>query len=200
MTEKFRSSPIPFSGEVSDEAILGVSIATTGEALGHRLMFDETSLSKLLQLGNSKPTGIKSRYTHPDFFTDGMGKYLGRFKNFRVVGSKLLADLQISKTAHSSPNGDIGRYVLDLAKEDPTAFGASVVVDLDRVWLTKDGQELPAGGGRPASAVGQYPVARITTLYAADLVDEPALNPSGLFENTEQMIKDLFVITHPYAI
>jgi hypothetical protein len=182
MTEKFRSDPITFSGVVGNDAILGVSIATTGEAMGHRLEFDEVSLWQLQQLGSSKSTGVKSRFTHPDWFHDGMGKYLGRFKNFRVEGSKLAADLQISKTAHNSPHGDIGHYVLDLAIEDPTAFGVSVVVDLDRVWVTTDGQELPASGGRPSNASGKYPVARITGLYAADLVDEPALNPNGLFQ------------------
>ena len=191
MPEKFRSTPIIFSGSVSDDTILGVSIATTGEAQGHRLLFDETSMSQLQQLASSKPAGIKSRYTHPDFLSDGMGKYLGRFRNFRVDNNKLLADLHISKTAHSSPNGDIGRYVLDLANEDPSAFGVSVVVDLDRVWTTADGQELPTGGGKPSSATGKYPVARITALYAADVVDEPALNPAGLFSQ-EEVIRDLF--------
>ena len=186
MTEKFRSAPISFSGEVNDDAILGVSVATTGEALGHRLVFDNTSLLQLQQIAAAKSNGIKSRYTHPDWFSDGLGKYLGRFKNFRVEGDKLAADLQISKTAHSSPAGDIGGYVLNLAREDPTAFGVSVVVDLDRVWVTSSGEELPASGGKPAGATGKYPVARITALYAADVVDEPALNPAGLFKQDTQ--------------
>jgi hypothetical protein len=202
MSEKFISNPISFAGVIEDDAILGVSVATTGEALGHRLVFDDTSLFQLQQYGNSKSVGIKSRFTHPDWFSDGLGKYLGRFKNFRVEGSKLAADLHISQTAHTSPHGDIGRYVLDLAKEDPTALGVSVVVDLDRVWITSDGQELPFGGGKPSNAVGKYPVARITSLYAADVVDEPALNPeglftervnpNGLFQSTEEAIRNLF--------
>jgi hypothetical protein len=181
MKEKFRSDPISLSGEIINDTILGVSVATTGEAIGHRLQFDDTSLFQLQQYGNSKPWGIKSRFTHPDMFSDGLGKYLGRFKNFRVDGFKLIADLQISKTAHTSPAGDIGKYVLDLAAEDPTALGVSVVVDLDRVWVTSDGNEVSAAGGKPTGATGKYPVARITSLYAADIVDEPALNPEGLF-------------------
>jgi hypothetical protein len=204
MTEKFRSDPITFTGMIGEDAILGVSIATAGEASGHRLLFDQVTLSQLQLLGSSKATGVKSRFTHPDWFHDGMGKYLGRFRNFRIVatpeapanggqvGPKLVADLLISKTAHRSPTGDIGQYVLDLAREDPTSFGVSVVVDLDRVWPTKDGQELPASGGRPANAIGDYPVARIKALYAADVVDEPALNPNGLFQVSDDKLKNLF--------
>ena len=170
MTEKLRINPIEFFGVVEGEVITGVSIATTGEAVGHRLLFDETSLAQLQQLAAAKSRGVKSRFTHPDWFHDGLGKYLGRFTNFQVIGHKLVADLQLSKTSHTSPAGDIGQYVLDLAGEDPSALGVSVVVDLERERI--EGQELP--------------VARITQLYAADVVDEPALNPDGLFEITEQ--------------
>jgi HK97 family phage major capsid protein len=166
--EKLRINPISLSGIVGDEALLGVSIATTGEAVGHRLLFDETSLQQLQKLAAAKARGVKSRFTHPDWFHDGLGKYLGRFINFRVDGPKLVADLQLSKTSHSSPAGDIGRYVLDLAREDPSALGVSVVVDLFREWPTGNHEDLP--------------VARITELYAADVVDEPALNPGGLFQ------------------
>jgi HK97 family phage major capsid protein len=177
MTEKFRLNPIQFAGVVDGEVISGVSIATTGEAVGHRLMFDQTSLAQLQLLASSKPRGVKSRFTHPDWFHDGLGKYLGRFTNFQILevasvvpAMKLVADLQLSKTSHTSPAGDIGQYVLDLAGEDPSALGVSVVVDLQRERV--EGQDLP--------------VARITQLYAADVVDEPSLNPDGLFEITEQ--------------
>ena len=191
MTENLRLSTVQFSGAIGDDAILGVSIATTGEAVGHRLLFDQVTLDQLQQLAAAKATGIKSRFTHPDWFHDGLGKYLGRFRNFRVNGDKLVADLLISKTAHSSPAGDIGNYVLDLAREDPAALGVSVVVDLERAWSTPGG-DVPVGTGRPADATGKYPVARITQLYAADVVDEPALNPQGLFQATDEQIRQLF--------
>ena len=88
MTENLRLNPIGFTGAIGDEAILGVSIATTGEAVGHRLLFDQVTLDQLQQLAASKAGGIKSRFTHPDWFHDGLGKYLGRFRNFRVNGDK----------------------------------------------------------------------------------------------------------------
>src|SRR4030042_3785911 len=176
MTEKFRTNNIPLAGTVDGSVIIGVSVATTGEAQGHHLLFDEKSLTQLKQLGELKTTGIKSRFTHPDWFHDGLGKYLGRVKNFQVVsGSKLIGDLHISPTAHSSPAGNLAEYVLALASEDPSAFGVSVVVDLDRVWITQDGEEVPASGRHPSNATGDTPVASITSFYAADLVDDPAL-------------------------
>jgi HK97 family phage major capsid protein len=183
VTEKFRSNPLPFAGAIGEDAILGVSIATTGEAAGHRLLFDQVTLSQLEQLGRSKASGVKSRFTHPDWFHDGLGKYLGRVKNFRLDIDKVVGDLYISRSAHSSPAGDIGQYVLDLAREDPSAFGVSIVVDLDRVWVASDGQEVPVREGRPSNARDKYPVARLQALYAADLVDDPALNPNGLFNS-----------------
>jgi len=195
MTEKLRLTSIQFTGAIEGDVIRGVSIATTGEAVGHRLLFDQISISQLQQLGASKTIGVTSRFTHPDWLGihDGLGKYLGRFKNFRVDGSKLAADLHISKTAHSTPAGDIGGYITALAIEDPASLGVSVVIDFDRVWTTADGQEKPASAGRPNNATGKFPVARITGLYAADLVDEPALNPNGLFEQGEQSMPDLLL-------
>jgi len=79
VTEKFRVTPIGLSGIIGDDAILGVSIASTGEAVGHHVVFDETTLTQLQQLGAAKASGVKSRFTHPDWFHDGLGKYLGRF-------------------------------------------------------------------------------------------------------------------------
>ncbi len=183
MTEKLRCNPITFTGAIGDDVIFGVSLATTGEAAGHRLLFDQVTLSQLEQLGKAKATGVKSRFTHPDWFHDGLGKYLGRVKNIRQDAGKVVGDLFISRTAHSSPAGDIGQYVLELAHEDPSAFGVSIVVDLDRVWVTTAGEEKPAGSGRPADARDRFPTARLSALYAADLVDDPALNPQGLFQS-----------------
>jgi len=202
-TEKLRSNPIQLTGSIGEDAILGVSIATTGEAVGHRLLFDQVTLSQLQLLASSKATGVKSRFTHPDWFHDGLGKYLGRVRNFRLESEKLVGDLLISKSAHSSPAGDIGQYVLDLAREDPAALGVSIVVDFDRVWPTANGKELPAAGGRPDGATGKYPVARIKELYAADLVDEPALNPNGLFRvasASQFSPEEMFAFLHPEAV
>jgi hypothetical protein len=190
MTEKLRLSTIPLAGIIEENVITAVSIATTGEAIGHRLLFDLKSLEQLQSLGRATLSGIKSRFTHPDWFHDGLGKYLGRVKNFRIEGEKLVGDLYISQSAKTSPAGNLGQYILDLAREDPTALGVSVVIDLERVWPTDTGQEVPTREGKPSNATTPYPVARPTHLYAADLVDEPALNPEGLFRVRNELVAD----------
>ena len=190
MTEKFRTNTIPLAGTVDGDVILGVRVATTGEAQGHRLEFDRTSLDQLQKLQVPEASlGIKSRFTHPDWFHDGLGKYLGRVRRFSGgTDDKLIRRPPHQPQLQSSPAGNLAEYVLSLATEDPGSFGVSVVVDLDRVWVTTDGHEVSAAEGRPANATGKYPVARITAFYAADLVDEPALNPEGLiYRGTERL-------------
>jgi len=71
----------------------------------------------------------------------------------------------ISETASSSPMGNLGGYVLDLASEDPEAFGTSVVIQ----YTTIESED-----------VSELPVIRVSKLYASDVVDEPAAN-EGLF-------------------
>ncbi len=162
--------------------IYGVSIAQAVEAAGHRLVFDHHSLNQLVNLGNASIKGIKARFAHPSFTQDGLGSYLGRFRNFRLEGEKALADLHLSRAAAHSPAGDLRAYILSLAQEDPESFGVSIVVDLQAVWTTPNG-ETPGKNPRPANALTTHPVARITRLYGVDVVDDPALNPSGLFQS-----------------
>ncbi len=185
MSEKFSTQPLELNGHVEGDVIRQVSLASTGVAAGHALEFDLTSLKQMEQLAAHKSGGVKCRFTHPDWTHDGLGRYLGRLRDLHTAGDKLVGDLHLSKSARSSPAGNLGDYVLELAAEDPAALGLSVVVDLQRVWVTSDGQELPASAGRPANACSQFPAARILALYAADLVDEPALNPAGLFSAAE---------------
>ncbi|MBN2148713.1 MAG: hypothetical protein JW726_15100 [Anaerolineales bacterium] len=184
-TEIFSSAPTRgIHGEIDPDnyVIYGVSICSLAEAAGHRLLFDDTSLRQIIELGNKHPKGVKCRFAHPSITVDGMGRYLGRVKNFRFFQDKVIADLFLSAVAAQSPSGDLRKYVLALACEDPQAFGISVVVDISRVWILSTGEEVPAEGPRPKKATTTYPIARVHRLYAADCVDDPALNPGGLFQ------------------
>ncbi|HNT25111.1 MAG TPA: hypothetical protein PKM21_12135 [Anaerolineales bacterium] len=149
--------------------IHGVSLAQTGQATGHSLQFDQASLQAMINLAAPQTRGIKSRFTHPSMLSDGLGTYLGRVRDLRIDGNKLLGDLHLAQSASRSPAGDLRAYVLSLAAEDPAALGLSVVVDLDLEPVQN-----------------QLPAARITAFYSADLVDEPALNPQGLFKAAPQ--------------
>jgi hypothetical protein len=173
-------------GRVDREAhvLRGVSAMQAVEALGHGLMVDRTSLQQFADLGNAAAAGLKSRFTHPGLSADGLGKYLGRMRNFQVQGDKVIGDLHLSETAAKSPSGDLREYVESLAEEDPEAFGLSVVVDGYGAWTLADGTETPDEGFRPQGATAKYPALRIEAAHAVDAVDEPAANRDGLFGNT----------------
>jgi hypothetical protein len=188
--QNFRSLPISsHSTQIDpDQGIIrDVAVAHATEAAGHRLMFDTTTLRQLFDLGNKSSAGIKTRFTHPGLSSDGLGKYLGRMKNFHFEGNRLIADLHLADAPASAPDGNLRQYVLDLAQEDPASFGVSVVTSLEKVWTRANGEEVPAKNPKPEDSLYEYPVARITKFHAADLVDEPALNPNGMFA-AEQLV------------
>jgi hypothetical protein len=184
----FRSLPIfSHSNQINKDIgiITGCAIAHATEAAGRRLLFDMVTLEQLANLGNASKPGIKSRFTHPGLSSDGLGKYLGRVKDFRIHDTRLVADLHLADAPANSPEGNLRQYVLDLAQEDPASFGMSVVVSLDKFWKRANGEEVPAKNPKPNDSLYEYPVARITKFHAADLVDEPALNPTGIFAQAD---------------
>lgn len=185
---------VPVKAPRIDEAngiIFGASAMQAVEALGHGVDIDQTSLELLRDLGNALPDGAKSRFGHPGMCADAMGTALGRQKNFRIEGDKVVGDLHLSTAAAKSPRGDLRAYVLQLAKDDPAAFGMSVVVEAKRHWKLKDGGELASDDDSlrrrdgsfaiPANAVGARPFLRPYVFAASDTVDEPAANRSGMF-------------------
>ena len=107
--------------------IRGYSVVTRGEAKGHEAWIDETFLDQVVAVGNAIDTGLKSRFTHPGLCSDGLGKFLGRTRNFRRVDGRVVGDLHFAQAGSKSPDGDLAGYVMDLADEDPDAFGASIV-------------------------------------------------------------------------
>ncbi len=161
--------------------IYGVSAMQAVEALGHGVMVDDVTLQQVADIGNAAKFGIKSRFTHPGMCEDGMGSMIGRVKNFRVMGDKVVGDLHLSESSQSSPRGDLWKYTLDLAEEDPSAFGMSVVVDQQLAWKLDDGSEVI--GDRPEAITDDtvLPFLRVSKLHAVDVVDEPAANRDGLF-------------------
>jgi hypothetical protein len=187
--ERFRSLPVKSSQlrvDRDQRVIYGVSAAQAVEALGHGVMLDEKSIDQLVTLGNASKRGVKSRFTHPGMSADGLGKYLGRLKDFRTEGDKAVADLHLSALASKAPTGDLSSYVMDMAEQEPDMFGMSVVIDMDRAWRMEDGSEKKVSGWddeRPKGALDKLPVARIKQFVACDAVDEPAANRDGIFSS-----------------
>lgn len=193
MTKRFRALPVRDNTDlrVDREAgtagvIYGVSAIQAVEALGHGVLADATTLAQVEEQGNSTKMGLKCRYTHPGMSSDGLGKMLGRLRDFRVEGDKTVADLHFNKSSRKTPDGDLGDYVMTLAEEDPAALGMSIVFDMQAVWVTTDGDEVPAGDDdedRDEQYTTTMPLARVKSLMACDVVDEPAANRDGLFSS-----------------
>lgn len=177
-------------GDYGAGVIRGVSVITRGEALGHDFWVDDTMLAQTRDAINSSPKGAKARFTHPGMSGDGLGTYLGRWKNASIDGDQTRADLHIVPSAHSTPEGDLAGYTMDLAEEDPGAFGTSIVFE-------HDGDEEGAFESRnlcddkfcspDKMNAGNLPHARIKELRGADVVDDPAANPDGLFRKGRRL-------------
>lgn len=135
--------------------------------------FDADALAQIVALGNAQPKGLKSRFGHPSLSADGLGKYLGRAKNFRLAdgGKKVRADLHLDPTSlKPSPEGGgtpLGEYVLSLAESDPGAFSSSLVLRAEKLYT------LDAEGRRKKAPDGQDlpPLWKPTELHASDVVD-----------------------------
>ena len=171
-------------GDYSAGKLTGVSLIAQGEALGHDMWIDDVTLQQVAKYANQSNNGIKSRFTHPSMSADGMGRHLGRLKNVRVEGEKVVGDLHFAQSAHSTPEGDLAEYVMQLAEEDPAAAGLSIVFEHDREAEqeymsehTTDSFESP-----DEKNMRNLPHVRLEKLRAADIVDEPAANPEGLFD------------------
>lgn len=172
--EFFRTSALraaPTGGvDLEAKTINGVKVMQLGKVNDSRpWAVDLETLDQVVQFGNADPKGLKARFTHPSMSDDGFGKYLGRWKNFRMEGDAAYADLQLSESSFDTPNGDLGSYILQLAKEDPTAFGVSAATKLAEEMY----QETPEGKVVPL---------RLAGLRAVDFVDEPAATRGGLFD------------------
>lgn len=143
------------SVDKENEVLHGVQITLEGEALGHGVWLDREFCEAIAAAGNATgDVGVKVRYGHPAMCSDAIGTELARAKNFRVVDldrdrsvdgedvsakgvAGVLADIYILKSAHSAPQGDIAKHVMETAAEDPKQFGQSIVFTYAD-WVVKD--------------------------------------------------------------
>jgi hypothetical protein len=181
------AEPVQVSRDGGDNGagiLSGVSLIAAGEALGHDMWIDDVTLSQVAEQAGQGKHGIKSRFTHPSMSADGMGRHLGRIKDVRVEGDRVLGDLHFAKSAHSTPDGNLAEYVMELAEEDPAAAGLSIVFEHDAE--REEAYQASFGDGPFESPdednVKNLPHVRLAKLRAADVVDEPAANPEGMFD------------------
>lgn len=159
----------------------------TGDAIGHGRTADLTTLSLMAELGNAK-NRVNGRFGHPAISANAMGKRVMSATNFRVMGNKLLQDVQLDPFAKNSPSfaRDPIPYLLDRIERDPANIGMSVVITSDSVWVMEDGTELSIysdeGRKRRNEAVNKQPLLRPEKFHFVDVVDEGALTPNGMFD------------------
>jgi len=155
----------------SDQAlIMGVSVITEGDALGHGVMIDAMSLATIKEHAMMKANGVKVMLDHDD----GIENTIGVMRNFAIEGIQLRADLQLLKAHGETP------LIIEMAETMPELFGMSI-----------------SFSGTLEEIGGVYYV-RCEELYSIDIVDMPAANPSGLFSakvDSTQKAMDLQAIT-----
>lgn len=181
--------------------IRGVSVLTTGPALGHGFDVDRTTVEQVARLG----AGVRGRWTHGGLSDDGLGRHLGVWENIRLEAFRLcracstevdaakcvgcgadttpelraIGDFAFAPTAHKiRPDGlDVPApvYLMDRAEEDPESLGISVVARFAFEELKGESEEEPRRLAR---------IEARTDLKRADWVADPAANPVGLHEGT----------------
>jgi hypothetical protein len=194
----------PTGGDSGAGLIRGMAVITRGEALGHSMWIDAVFLQQVTDAINAQANGVKARFTHPGLSGDGLGKFTGRVKGASLDGDIVRADLHFSETAHETPDGDLAAYLMQLAGDDPDAFGNSIVflhdwkaeedfqIENGATWEETDwGEEILVGFESPdPDNVHHYPHARLAQLRAVDAVDEPAANPAGLFHRGQETAQE----------
>ena len=167
----------PEEVDVERGILRGVAIVTEGEAQGHCISLDAEFVEDTIRHGNKRKSGLKVRFGHPNMSSTALGTFLGRAKSFRldeVRGAAVArADVYLSNEAKETPNGDLHSYVMGMADNEADMLGMSIV-------FTEGSPFQKAGPDGKVDKDSPW-YARLEKLHAADLVDDPAANPDGLF-------------------
>ena len=166
-------------GEFGAGFIKNFAVITAGPALGHGAWVDSEFVNQVANELAAAKKGIKSRYTHPNQCGDSLSKGLGRVF-YRADGDgKVRGDLHFWKAAHNTPDGNLAGFLIDLAEDDPEAFGSSISFMRDPEAEEQFAMDNPTSPD-PANTEN-HPHVRLGKLRFVDIVDEPAANPDGLF-------------------
>jgi hypothetical protein len=148
--------------ELEETELGGVSILEVGEAKGHDLFVDKTSLETALKLMSNAKNGVKVKMNHGS----GLDAVVGFARNPRIDGDKLVADLRLLR---NSPHYGL---IKEMASEAPDQFGVSLAfVNESETINGKD-------------------YIRPQSIASADLVSSPAAT-NGLFEEMVKFMEKL---------
>lgn len=152
--------------------ISGVSVISVGEAKGHGMFVDATTLEQVKLSAEAHEDGVKVKTDH----WSGFNGIVGLIKNFQIEGDKLRGDL------HLLENHEAREKVLEMAEKMPSQFGISISFsgEAETKPVENDG------------VTREMKFARCESLEACDLVDSPAANKDGLFSaDKDQFAKTL---------
>jgi hypothetical protein len=148
--------------EMEEMELGGVSILEVGEAKGHDLFVDKTSLETALKLMSNAKNGVKVKMNHGS----GLDAVVGFARNPRIEGDRLVADLRLLR---NSPHYGL---IKEMASEAPDQFGVSLAfVNESETINGKD-------------------YIRPQSIASADLVSSPAAT-NGLFEEMVKFMEKL---------
>lgn len=148
--------------ELEETELGGVSILEVGEAKGHDLFVDKTSLETALKLMGNAKNGVKVKMNHGS----GLDAVVGFARNPRIEGNRLVADLRLLR---NSPHYGL---IKEMASEAPDQFGVSLAfVNESETINGKD-------------------YIRPQSIASADLVSSPAAT-NGLFEEMVKFMEKL---------
>lgn len=155
------------NGVIRNAALLTVGTARPCNAPA--FIADRQTCADAVRCVNVEPGGLRCRITHAEVEgKDGVLCMVGALKNARLVGDVARVDIHLGAFAEDVPGmGNAKKYLLELAKAQPTHLGLSVVID--SMSEEDDGK----GSTR----------ARFHRLFAGDVVGEPGGNPRGLLSS-----------------
>ena len=146
----------------------GVSVITEGEAKGHGMIVDGITLDQVKACAETYVDGLRVKMDH---YT-GIDAMVGVLRDFVIDGTQLRADLHLIK------NHEDFEKILEMAETIPGSFGLSIS-------FSGESDRIPVSGVEGVL----IEAARCMEIYSADIVDQPAANPTGLFQAMPEELK-----------
>jgi len=190
----------PANVDTENNAIMDVILCEVGTAKGHGFAVEQSFIDAVAEAGK-KMKEVKCNLGHN---WDNLGKQLGRFKNIRLDGTRVLGDLYFYNAADNSPVAPgMAQWVKDLAAEDASALMCSIVFYSD-FYYQKDenGTEIKVWEYNDddmwISPNYDMPIyIKFKELISCDIVDEGALTTTLFSAENEMLNRFNDILAHP---
>ena len=165
--------------------ISGVSVISTPEAKGHGIKIDAASIESFYEVTKGKQ--ITAYYTHDD--NEALDA-IGIWHNFAIVQdgefTKLQADFE-ALDAWKTHHPDQFDSLFELAEKAPESFGVSAEFSGKAIYYSEEGEEIEYKSEDEEKEI----YARAVEVSAFSIVAQPAANPTGLFSEPKEEVKEV---------